>query len=65
MIEDEDVNRAIIDRGNLPPKWPTHRHSPEFWEQLGRTVGHVDKWRSQRRIDVMSMKPKKLSAVLS
>ena len=29
------------------------------------TVGHVDKWRSQRRIDVMSMKPRKLSAVLS
>ena len=28
-------------------------------------LGHVDKWRSQRRIDVMSMKPRKLSAVLS
>jgi len=28
-------------------------------------LGHVDKWRNQRRIDVMSMKPKKLSAVLS
>jgi hypothetical protein len=28
-------------------------------------VGHVDKWRIQRRIDVMSMKPRKLSAVLS
>ncbi len=33
---------------------------------LGRcNLGHVDKWRSQRRIDVMSMKPKKLFAVLS
>lgn len=30
-----------------------------------QTLGHVDKWRSQRRIDVMSMKPRKLSAVLS
>ena len=30
-----------------------------------RRLGHVDKWRSQRRIDVMSMKPRKLSAVLS
>lgn len=38
MAEDEDVNRAIIDRDSLPAKWPTHRHSPEFWEQLGRTV---------------------------
>ena len=28
-------------------------------------LGHVDKWRSQRRIEVMSMKPRKLSAVLS
>ncbi|MFN3972883.1 MAG: hypothetical protein ACK4L4_16190, partial [Gemmobacter sp.] len=27
------------------------------------TIGHVDKWRSQRRIEVMSMKPRKLSAV--
>ncbi len=28
-------------------------------------LGHVDKWRSHRRIDVMSMNPRKLSAVLS
>lgn len=28
-------------------------------------LGHVDKWRSQRRIEVMSMKARKLSAVLS
>jgi len=27
--------------------------------------GHVDKWRNQSRIEVMSMKPRKLSAVLS
>ena len=41
------------------------------WESGGVYVvvytilGHVDKWRIQRRIDVMSMKPRKLSAVLS
>ena len=29
------------------------------------TVGHVDKWRIHRRIEVMSMKPRKLWAVLS
>lgn len=28
-------------------------------------LGHVDKWRSHSRIDVMSMNPRKLSAVLS
>ena len=38
MAENEDVSRAIIDRDSLPAKWPTHRHAPEFWEQLGRTV---------------------------
>lgn len=30
--------RAIIDRSSLPPEFPTQRHRPEFWEQLGRTV---------------------------
>ena len=34
-------------------------------ENSSGVLGHVDKWRSQRRIDVMSMKPRKLSAVLS
>ena len=33
--------------------------------ELLASLGHVDKWRSHRRIDVMSMKPRKLSAVLS
>ena len=36
-----------------------------FHRWNGINLGHVDKWRSQRRIDVMSMKPRKLSAVLS
>ncbi len=31
----------------------------------GVALGHVDKWRSHSRIDVMSMNPRKLSAVLS
>jgi hypothetical protein len=34
----DEVNRAIIDQGKLPPMFPTHGHSREFWEQLGRTV---------------------------
>ena len=39
--------------------------SDEDLRDINTELGHVDKWRSQRRIDVMSMKPKKLSAVLS
>ncbi|OSN82119.1 hypothetical protein BV352_03354 [Pseudomonas syringae pv. actinidiae] len=27
-----------IDREQLPSDYPTHHHSREFWEQLGRTV---------------------------
>lgn len=27
-----------IDQKKLPADYPTHRHSNEFWEQLGRTV---------------------------
>ncbi|SEL95873.1 hypothetical protein SAMN05443999_11076 [Roseovarius azorensis] len=38
MAENDGIHRAIIDRDSLPAKWPTHRHAPEFWEQLGRTV---------------------------
>jgi len=26
------------DRNALPALFPTHKHSPQFWEQLGRTV---------------------------
>ena len=37
------------------------RSSPNLCEVLG----HVDKWRIHRRIEVMSMKPRKLWAVLS
>ena len=38
MNNGEPINRAIIDRKNLPPMFPTHRHEPEFWEHLGRTI---------------------------
>ena len=37
-MNDDEVNRSIIDRDKLPPSFPTHRHSPQFWEQLGRTI---------------------------
>ncbi len=30
---------AVISKDELPDRFPTHRHSPEFWEELGRTVG--------------------------
>src|SRR3972149_1330983 len=37
-MNDDEVNRSMIDRDKLPPLFPTHRHSPQFWEQLGRTI---------------------------
>lgn len=37
-MTNDDGNRSIIDRNRLPPLFPTHRHSPAFWEQLGRTI---------------------------
>ncbi len=37
-MKDEELVRSVIDRRNLPALFPTHRHSPVFWEQLGRTV---------------------------
>ena len=36
-----------------------------FGTSLALPLGHVDKWRSQRRIEAMSMKPRKLWTVLS
>jgi hypothetical protein len=30
--------RVVIDRNNLPTYFPTHKHSMNFWEHLGRTV---------------------------
>jgi hypothetical protein len=30
--------RFVVDFKNLPSLFPTHRHSPMFWETLGRTI---------------------------
>lgn len=38
MPKADGVHRATVDRKALPAKWPTHQNSPEFWEQLGRTI---------------------------
>lgn len=37
-MKDNEVSRSIIDRDKLPAFFPTHRHSSQFWEQLGRTI---------------------------
>jgi hypothetical protein len=29
---------SYLDRSALPALFPTHTHTPQFWEQLGRTV---------------------------
>ena len=34
----DEPKRAITDRANLPDMFPTHRHTPEFWEHLGRAI---------------------------
>lgn len=36
--QEQEVKRCVIDRSQLPVQFPTHRHSSEFWEYLGRTV---------------------------
>ena len=38
MTEDSEIERFYIDRAQLPANYPTHRHSAEFWEALGRAV---------------------------
>lgn len=37
-VQEQEVKRYIIDRSQLPVQFPTHRHSSEFWEYLGRAV---------------------------
>ncbi|MHB0925187.1 MAG: hypothetical protein ACYC1F_01610 [Gallionellaceae bacterium] len=32
------IKRSIIDKNKLPTLFPTHLHSAQFWEHLGRTV---------------------------
>ena len=38
MSVEEQNEGHIIDRENLPTDYPTHAHSAQFWEELGRTV---------------------------
>lgn len=33
-----ELTARIVDKSSLPPLFPTHLHSPSFWEALGRTV---------------------------
>ncbi|MHB1187664.1 hypothetical protein [Thiobacillus sp.] len=33
-----EVIRSVVDRSNLPTDFPTHLHTADFWESLGRTV---------------------------
>ena len=38
MAAEQEPKRFIVDSRNLPTHYPTHMHSPEFWEGLGRTI---------------------------
>ncbi len=38
MTYDPEPNRYVVYHRNLPRSYPTHTHSAEFWEALGRTV---------------------------
>ena len=38
MTDETEIKRFVVDCERLPLHFPTHRHSPEFWEALGRAV---------------------------
>jgi len=38
MTNGNNHKRYITDLASLPSKYPTHLHSPEFWENLGRAI---------------------------
>lgn len=38
MNTEAEGRSFAVDRENLPAFFPTHQHSPEFWEHLGRAV---------------------------
>ncbi len=38
MTDDPEPKRYFVDHKNLPKGYPTHLHSAEFWEALGRTI---------------------------
>lgn len=37
-MSDEEPRRFVVNKDLLPEHFPTHRHAPEFWENLGRAV---------------------------
>ena len=45
MEETPEIRGYVVDLESLPPMFPTHLHSAEFWEHLGRTIatfGHLE-----------------------
>jgi hypothetical protein len=38
MADEPKPKRFAVDHRNLPTLYPTHKHTAEFWEALGRTV---------------------------
>ena len=38
MSAEETADWLVVDRDRLPEMFPTHHHSPEFWEHLGRAI---------------------------
>jgi hypothetical protein len=38
MTAEPEPKRFIVRPSDLPAQFPTHKHAPEFWEALGRTV---------------------------
>ena len=37
-MSDDKTKGHIVDFGQMPAQYPTHLHSKEFWEALGRSV---------------------------
>ena len=45
MEETPEIRGYVVDLKSLPPMFPAHLHSAEFWEHLGRTIatfGHLE-----------------------
>lgn len=38
MNDDPESQRFYVDLKNLPTHFPTHKHTAEFWESLGRAI---------------------------
>ena len=38
LEDSNDLNGFILDESGLPENFPTHLHSPRFWEELGRAI---------------------------